>query len=100
MNESELRKHATCSVCRKKLGETGLPIFWIMTAERYGLNLRAVERLTLTMLLGGNAQLASVFSPDENYTVVLRERVSFMICEPCAGEHFYGKIPELLEEKE
>jgi len=38
VKEDDLRKHTTCDVCKRKLGQTGLPIFWtVTTRDRFGL---------------------------------------------------------------
>ncbi len=38
MKERELREHATCSLCRQKIGHTGLPLFWVVRIERFGID--------------------------------------------------------------
>jgi hypothetical protein len=66
MKEKELREAATCIICGKPFGHTGLPLFWRVTIQRFGVDMGAVKRQTgLTMMLGGNALLASVMGPDE-----------------------------------
>jgi hypothetical protein len=37
LKESELRKHAVCSLCKKKILANGLPFFWRVKIERFGL---------------------------------------------------------------
>ena len=37
MKEAELRRYATCSLCGQKIGHTGLPLFWTVTIERFGV---------------------------------------------------------------
>lgn len=44
MKADELLKHAECSLCRRKIGHTGLPCFWIVKIERHGINLAAARR--------------------------------------------------------
>ena len=67
MKEKELREKATCKLCGKPIGHTGIPLFWRVRIERYGLKKEAIERQAgLTMTLGGHAQLASVMGPDED----------------------------------
>lgn len=87
MKEKELRTAATCAMCRRKIGETGLPVFYRVTVARYGIDLKAVERQQgLTMLLGGNAMIASAMGPDEDMTVTLMEPATITVCDPCAGQ--------------
>lgn len=63
MREDELRAHATCEICRKKLGQTGMPIFWRLKIERHGL-LQAplLRQQGLGMQIGG--RLAAVMGPE------------------------------------
>lgn len=87
MKENELRQHATCGLCSKAIGHTSLPMFWVVTIERHGLNRDALMRQQgLAMQLGGNAALAHVMGPDEDMTVPLMEPVKVTICETCAVE--------------
>ncbi len=44
MKEKELRKHATCAMCGNKVLASGLPLFWRVTVERFGVDLKAVSR--------------------------------------------------------
>lgn len=62
MKEKELREHADCSICGKPIGNSGLPLFWKVTVERFGLNVDAVKRQQgLGMMLG--AHIAMVMGP-------------------------------------
>jgi len=85
MREDELRKYAECSVCKKKIGHAGLPIFWTIRIERHGLDRAALERQQgLTMMLGGEAALARAMGPDEEMTTLLMDPVVASVCEPCS----------------
>jgi hypothetical protein len=84
VREYELRKHAICSACRKKVGHTGVPLFWAVKVERHGIRMDAIARQTgLTMMLGGNAMIAAAMGPDEDMTELL-ESVELTLCEECA----------------
>jgi len=84
MKERELRQHATCSLCEEKIGHTGLPLFWRVKIERFGIDMRAVQRQTgLAMMLGGNAAIAAAMGPDEDLAAVIDE-VTLTVCETCA----------------
>ncbi len=84
MREKELRESARCIGCGKAFGHTGLPLFWRVTIERFGVDMRAVNRQQgLTMMLGGNALLAQVMGADEEMATLLSsEKVT--LCEECA----------------
>lgn len=87
MKERELRKHATCALCNRKVLESGLPLFWTFTVERHGVLVDAVRRQGgLTELLGGNAAIAAAMGPDEDMTQRLAGPITLSVCEPCAME--------------
>lgn len=93
MREDELRKHATCSACRKKIGHTGLPMFWTLTIDRHGIDHGALARNAgLTMMLGGHAALARAMGPNEEMTQKMMDTRELTLCESCAMP-----IMELLE---
>ena len=86
MKEKELRRLATCSLCGQKIGHTGLPLFWVVRVERYGVALRAVERQqALGMFLGG-AAIAMAMGPDEDVAQPVIEPITLSVCETCACE--------------
>ena len=92
MKEKELRKHAYCSKCKKKVGHTGLPMFWTVETVRHGINPEAVLRQdSLAKMLGGNGTLAAAMGPDEDMSQELL-RAQITLCENCAME-----IASLLE---
>lgn len=85
MKEAELRKHATCSLCRKPIGHTRLPLFWKVTVERFGIDLLAVQRQQgLGLMIG--APLAAVMGPDETMARPVMEPKVLTVCETCACE--------------
>lgn len=84
--EEELRDAAKCALCGKGFGHTGLPLFWRVRIQRFGLNAAAANRQQgLAMILGGNGRLALVMGADE---VMAREieGFEFTVCETCACE--------------
>ena len=84
MRELELREHATCLVCGKRIGTSGLPMFWIVRIERHGVKLDAIQRQDqLAGFLGGQAGLARVMGPDEDMTTPLMDPVELTVCEIC-----------------
>lgn len=99
MKEAELRQHSNCSLCQQKIGASGMPLFWRVTIEHFGLDLRAVERLQgLTMMLGGNAQLAMLLGPDEDLAKWVSKPVVLTVCWTCAGRSM--DLTSLLEAHE
>ena len=86
MKEQELREHATCSICNRKIGHTGLPLFWTVEIKRYGIKMGAVQRQQgLAMMLGGNAAIAAVMGPDEDMAECIAT-ATLTMCERCAVE--------------
>lgn len=75
MKETELRKFSTCNLCGQKIGHTGLPLFWRVTVERFGLQIDAIKRQDgLTAILGGNAFLAMHMGVNDAVDSLLRAR--------------------------
>lgn len=84
MKEAELRNHLTCDCCSKKIGHTGLPIFWRIRVERFGIDATAVKRQQgLTDFLG-SAALAMAMGPDEDMTIDLMNPKIITLCDSCA----------------
>ena len=53
MKEAELRRRANCSRCKKKIGESGSPVFAVVRQQDYIVNMAAVQRQTgLGLILG------------------------------------------------
>lgn len=87
MKEVELRKHSTCNLCGQKIGHTGLPLFWRVTIDRFGLQRDAIMRQDgLTAMLGGNALLAMHMGTNEDLAKPAMEPVTLTVCESCAIE--------------
>jgi hypothetical protein len=87
MKEKELRELATCSLCDKKIGETGLPLFYKLTVERFGLDLNACRRRMGLDLMIGSPVLAMAFSPDEDLAQSLHGPVTYSVCELCSQKN-------------
>ncbi len=98
MKERELRKHAVCSLCKRRIGATGVPCFYRLTIERFGLILSAIQRQTgLEMVLHGHVGLAQAFSPDEEMATPLMEPLVLVVCEDCsmANAQFVARLAEI-----
>lgn len=88
MKEAELQKHTKCDSCRRPVLASGLPLFWRVTIERFGIDMQAVQRQQgLTMMLGGHAMLAAAMGPDEDMAVPVMDKVTRTLCETCAVDH-------------
>lgn len=85
MKQIELLKYANCSLCGKKIGHTGLPLFWRVSIERFGIDLRAVQRQAgLEAMLGGNAHIAQVMGSNDDMAAPMMDKVTLSVCEACA----------------
>lgn len=90
MKERELRQHGTCSLCRKKVLHTRLPLFWRVTVERFGVHVDRVQRQTGLSMMLGNANLALHMGPDETMADPVMEAAVLTVCETCAVD---GRLP-------
>ena len=87
MKETELRQHTDCSVCKRKIGHVGLPLFWRVSIERFGIDLNTARRQDgLAAMLGGNAFLAMHMGADEDMARPLMDKIIVTVCESCALE--------------
>lgn len=84
MKEAELRKHATCALCRNAILSSGLPLFWRVTVERFGVDMRAVRRQDGLIAFMGHAGVAAVMGPDEEMATPMMPPVVLAVCETCA----------------
>jgi hypothetical protein len=83
MKEAELRKHAKCNLCHRLILEGGVPLFWRVTIERFGLDMRAVEAQTGLAMMLGNAFLAGVMGPDRDMAKPVMDPATITVCESC-----------------
>ncbi len=82
MKEKELRERATCDVCGQKVLSKGLPLFYVVTVERYSVDLKALQRQAgLEMMLGNNVPIAQVMGPNEDMAERIGEQVKLSVCE-------------------
>lgn len=86
MKESELRNHAICSLCEKPICSNGLPLFWRVRIERFGIDATAVRRQTGLAMMLGSPSLAAVMGPDEDMAIPVMEPATLTVCELCACE--------------
>jgi len=86
MNERELREAADCAVCGKGIGHAGLPLFWRLKIERFGVDMNALRRQSGLETFLGSVALAQIMGPGEDMAKSLMEPVEITVCEPCALE--------------
>ena len=85
MKERELRTHARCDMCKSKIGESIIPLFWVVKIERHGIDLKVTRRQQgFGMMIG--AELAMVMGPDEEMTIPMMEPLILTVCETCGVE--------------
>lgn len=86
LNEKQLREVCKCSSCGKGVMNTGLPLFWVVKVERYGIDHSAIQRQNgLEQMMGGCVALAQVLSPGETMAKqLIDKKLSF--CEDCMHE--------------
>ena len=73
-----------CALCRKPLMHTGVPLFWRVTVERFGVDAQAVRTVAgLETHFGGNTALANVFAGDPAIGKSICEPVHLLVCEDC-----------------
>ena len=84
MKQSEMRQYSKCASCHKPILHGGLPLFWRLRIERFGVDVNAVRRQDALGTYMGNHLLASIMGPDEDMATPVMEAVTVAICEPCA----------------
>jgi len=89
VKETELRKHATCTLCRNPTLASGLPLFWRVTVERFGVDMRAVQRQAGLGAFLGHAGLAAVMGPDEDMATPMTEPEVVTVCETCGVQSVF-----------
>lgn len=85
MKSDEIRANAICKVCGKKFGESGLPLFWRVTVQRFFVDMAAVQRQSGLEMMLGNVALAAVMGPNEDLAKPMMDPVTVTVCESCAN---------------
>lgn len=94
MKEAELRR---CDLCRKKIGESGLPLFWRVTVERFGVDMQAVRRQDGLGQFMGSMLLAGVMGPGEDMAKPMMDPKVLTVCETCAMDELGRLVASALE---
>ena len=97
MKLSDIKK---CAKCGKGVMHTGLPLFWRVTIERFGIDKAACDRRHgLETFFGGGhvgARLAGVMGPDEDIAKPIVDAKVLILCEDCAMvDHPVAALAEL-----
>lgn len=83
MKATELRKHATCGVCKKPILTTGLPFFSVVTVRRFGVDIAAVGRHDGLAAALGSGRVAEAMGPDEDLAKELDTPATLTVCASC-----------------
>lgn len=100
MKERELRHHAQCDSCGKKILSKGIPLFYVVTVERYAVDMKALQRQAgVEMMLNNNVPLAQVMGPNEDLAERISGPVKLTICEGDCAYMGHNKLISLALEK-
>lgn len=77
-----------CAKCGKGVMHTGLPLFWRVTIERYGIDVKAVQRTVGLEMMLGSVALANVMGTNETLAKPVMDDVILILCENCAMEDY------------
>ena len=98
MKEAELRKYANCGLCGKKILHTQIPLFYRVTIERFGVDLKACQRQDALATMLNSTALAMAMGPDPDVAKPVMNPLEIAVCEKCAlDDVMIGAIPELAE---
>ena len=93
IKQKDLRK---CANCSKGVMHTGLPLFYRVTVQRYGVDLSAVQAQHGLELIMRSPALAQVLGPDRDIASPLSELTDVFICEECSTKDLMiAMLPEL-----
>lgn len=76
-----------CIRCGKGVMHTGSPLFYRVTVERMGIDVRAVQRQHgLEMMMHGNAAIAAAMGPDDDMGLPIGPADKGLLCSNCAHD--------------
>jgi hypothetical protein len=81
MKEKEIRQHAQCSLCKRKIGQGGIH-FYTVRVEQYVIDPAAMRRQTGLAMAMGSADIAAVMGPDEDMAHRMSQ-VNLTVCGKC-----------------
>lgn len=81
-----------CANCGKGVAHTGLPLFWVVEIQRFGIDAQAVQRQHgMEQFFGGNrpgaVALADVFNDGAPLASPINDKVKILLCETCVLDH-------------
>ena len=81
-----------CANCGKGVAHTGLPLFWVVEIQRFGIDAQAVQRQHgMEQFFGGSSPgavaLADVFNDGAPLATPINDKVTLLLCEACALGH-------------
>ncbi|HEX9947371.1 MAG TPA: hypothetical protein VGA98_07520 [Allosphingosinicella sp.] len=94
-----------CICCGRQLLESGLPIFYRLSARQCGIDARAVdERVGLAVMMGGRSRAADVMPladvmAGRSPVVVMNSTGEFNVCHSCASKYDVQTAAMLAVEK-
>lgn len=91
-----------CVMCGKGVMHTGIPLFYRVKVERFGILANEVQRThAMEQFMGGHVAIARVFHDPELTQSVMPE-ISGLVCESCSVRPtmLAGLVEQLIEEAE
>ncbi len=86
----KLRDIKKCDECGKGVLHTGVPLFWRVRVERFGIDMREVRQLHGLEMMLGSPSLADVFSPERDAVRPVMDAVELTLCEECMSGRGLG----------
>lgn len=93
MKATELKKHATCSLCRNPILSSGLPLFWRVTIEHLAVDIGAVNRQYRLGKMLGSHTLAATIGPDKDVAKPIVDQTQITVCQHCS---LANKLPVMV----
>jgi hypothetical protein len=82
MNEEEIRAHAVCAKCGKKIGHDNAATFFTLDIRRWLIDFDAVKRQSAFALMVGHSAIAQALGPNEDMAKSIGS-VEITLCEEC-----------------
>jgi hypothetical protein len=96
MKQEEIKK---CAHCKQGVMHTGLPLFWRISVERFGIDMQAVQRQHGLELVTGSPVLARVLGPDEDLATPVMDKKEFILCEACSSTPILVILEEIQDDE-